>query len=106
MNSFTEGLALELMTSGSPVQVQALCPGYTLSEFHDVAGMDRKLIPARLWMRAEDVVAESLRGLERGKTFVIPGRIYRVGVFFMKHAPKFLLKRAAVQQQRRLKRDQ
>jgi short-subunit dehydrogenase len=106
MNSFTEGLALELMMAGSPVKVQALCPGYTLSEFHDVAGMDRKLIPARMWMRAEDVVGESLRGLERGKTFVIPGRIYRADVFFMKHAPKFLMKRAAIQQQRRLKRDQ
>ena len=104
MNSFTEGLALELMTTGSPVKVQALCPGYTLSEFHDVAGMDRKPIPARLWLRADDVVKESLRGLERGKTFVVPGRIYKTGVFLMKHAPRFLLKRAAVQQQRRLKR--
>ena len=104
MNSFTEGLALELMTMRSPVKVQALCPGYTLSEFHDVAGMDRKLIPARLWTRAEDVVSESLRELERGKTFVVPGRIYRAGVFLMKHSPRFLLKRAAVQQQRRLKR--
>ena len=80
MNSFTEGLALELKIAGSPVKVQALCPGYTLSEFHDAAGMDRKLIPARLWMRAEDVVAESLRGLERGQTFVIPGWQYGPGV--------------------------
>src|SRR5579862_9143087 len=64
MNSFTEGLALELKSVGSPVKVQALCPGYTLSEFHDVAGMDRKQIPASLWMRAEDVVAASLRGLD------------------------------------------
>jgi len=106
MNSFTDGLAMELMTTGSRVKVQALCPGYTLSEFHDVAGMDRKLVPARMWMRAEDVVAESLRGLERGKTFVIPGRIYKAGVFLMRHSPRFLLKRAAMQQQRRLKRDQ
>ena len=40
MNSFTEGLALELKSVGSRVRVQALCPGYTLSEFHDVAGVD------------------------------------------------------------------
>jgi short-subunit dehydrogenase len=106
MNSFTEGLALELTSAGSPVKVQALCPGYTLSEFHDVAEMDRKKIPASFWMRAEDVVAESLRGLELGKTFVIPGKVYRLGVFLMKHSPKFLLKRAAIQQQRRLRRDQ
>jgi short-subunit dehydrogenase len=104
MNSFTEGVALELMSTGSPVKVQALCPGYTLSEFHDVVGMDRKLVPPALWMRAEDVVAESLRGLERGKIFVVPGRINKIGVFLMKHSPRFMLKRAAMQQQRRLKR--
>jgi short-subunit dehydrogenase len=105
MNSFSEGLALELKSIGSPVKVQALCPGYTLSEFHDVAGMDRKLIPARLWMRAEDVVAESLKGLDRGKTVVIPGALYKAAVFFMKHTPGFVLERVAVRQQKRLKRD-
>ena len=105
MNSFTEGLALELKSIGSPVRVQALCPGYTLSEFHDVAGMDRKLIPARLWMRAEDVVAESLRGLDRGEVIVVPGTVYKAAVFMMKHTPRFVLERVAVRQQRRLKRD-
>jgi len=105
MNSFTEGLALELKSIGSPVKVQALCPGYTFSEFHDVAGMDRKLIPASLWMRAEDVVAESLRGLDRGKTVVIPGALYKAAVFLMKNTPGFVLERVAVRQQRRLKRD-
>jgi len=31
MNSFTEGLDMELRGAGSPVRVQALCPGYTVS---------------------------------------------------------------------------
>jgi short-subunit dehydrogenase len=105
MNSFTEGLALELKSAGSPVKVQALCPGYTLSEFHDAAGMNRKLVPDRLWMRAEDVVAESLRGLDQGRTVVIPGRLYQAAVFLMKHTPRFVLERVAVNQQRRLRRD-
>jgi len=105
MNSFTDGLALELRSTGSPVKVQALCPGYTYSEFHDVAGMDRKLIPRALWMRAEDVVAESLRGLDRGKTVVIPGRLYQAAVLLMRLTPGFVLKRVAVRQQRRLKPD-
>jgi len=105
MNSFTEGLALELKSVGSPVKVQALCPGYTLSEFHDAAGMDRNLIPANLWMRADDIVTASLRGLDRGKLVVVPGALYKTAVFFMKHTPRFVLERVAVRQQRRLKRD-
>ena len=105
MNSFTEGLALELKSVGSPVKVQALCPGYTLSEFHDVAGMDRKLIPSSLWMRADDIVAASLRGLDRGKVIVVPGAIYKVAVFFMKRTPGFVQERAADRQQRRSTRD-
>jgi short-subunit dehydrogenase len=77
MNSFTEGLYLELRRAGSPVRVQALCPGFTYSEFHDVAGMDRNLIPKSWWMEAEEVVAASLAGLERGELFVVPGARYK-----------------------------
>ena len=45
MNAFTQALATELGAKGSPVKVQALCPGFTLSEFHDAAGIDRATIP-------------------------------------------------------------
>jgi short-subunit dehydrogenase len=77
INAFTEGLYLELKSAGSPVKVQALCPGFTYSEFHDVAGVDRNLIAKSLWMRAEDVVEASLRGLDRGDLFVVPGWRYK-----------------------------
>src|SRR5262249_28300063 len=58
INAFTEGLHLELRGIGSPVRVQALCPGFTYSEFHDVLGADRAAIPAWLWYSAEYVVEE------------------------------------------------
>lgn len=77
MATFTEGLALELRGLRSPVQVQALCPGFTYSEFHDVMGVDRERIPKLLWLRAEDVVRDSLNGLHQRKVFVIPGWHYR-----------------------------
>jgi short-subunit dehydrogenase len=65
MNSFTEGLHLDLRRAGSPVKVQCLCPGFTLSEFHDVIRMDRKRVPGWLWTPAEDVVESSIRGLAK-----------------------------------------
>lgn len=90
MNSFSDGLDMELRTARSPVRVQALCPGFTMTEFQDVIGMDRGRIPAGLWMRAEDVVEQSLSGLESGKLFVIPGLFYKVISRVMGWTPRSL----------------
>ncbi|HXF27414.1 MAG TPA: SDR family oxidoreductase [Bryobacteraceae bacterium] len=78
MNSFTEGIYLELQHAGSPVRIQALCPGFTSSEFHDAVGMDRNRIPKSFWLMPEFVVDRSLRGLERNEAVVIPGWRYRL----------------------------
>jgi short-subunit dehydrogenase len=89
INAFTEGIWLELKGARSPVRVQALCPGYTYSEFHDVAHLDRgKLAPKSWWCSAEDVVAESLAGLERNRIFVIPGFRYRALVAIVGRIPR------------------
>jgi uncharacterized protein len=80
INRFTEGLYLELKHLRSPVRVQALCPGFTHTEFHDVIKMDRERIAKSLWMTAEEVVEDSLRGLERNRLIVIPGWRYRLFV--------------------------
>ena len=91
INNFTEGLFLELKTAGSPVRVQALCPGFTYSEFHDAAKMDRtKLAPSSWWLSAERVVADSLAGLDRGRLFVIPGFRYRALVAVLNRTPRGL----------------
>jgi len=88
INSFTEALYVELKSAGSPIRIQALCPGFTISEFHDVLGIDRSVIPRSLWMSAEDVVESSLRGLEKNKVIVIPGWRYRWFVHFQQRLPR------------------
>jgi short-subunit dehydrogenase len=104
MNSFTEGLDLELRGAGSPVRVQALCPGFTVTGFHDALGMSREGIPGWLWMRAEDVVDASLRGLRRGQLFVVPGAIYRLVVALEQLTPRWLRSRAVVSAAQRARR--
>jgi short-subunit dehydrogenase len=105
INSFTQGLAIELGASGSPVRMQALCPGFTLSEFHDVVGMDRSVIPKSLWMTADFVVEASLQGLERRDVFVIPGWRYKLLVAMMKTIPDSLMRWGSVAASRRRRRN-
>jgi short-subunit dehydrogenase len=73
LNFFTETLSYEL--AGTGVRVQALCPGLTCTEFH---GDSRPKLPAFMWLRAQDVVEESLKGLREGRPLVITGRMYRL----------------------------
>ncbi len=93
MIAFSECLHLELRNSGSRVRVQALCPGYTRTEFHEVLGLDRQAIMKnpKFWMPAGFVVGESLKALDRGQWLVIPGWRYRMIVRFLSVVPRSLL---------------
>jgi short-subunit dehydrogenase len=86
--------------------VQALCPGFTLTEFHDVLGLDRKaILGASWWMAAEDVVEASLRGLEKGKLFVVPGLRYKLLVGLLRLLPRPVLHFALTKGAASLQRD-
>ncbi len=74
--ALSETLHLELQGSG--VRVQALCPGFTHTGFHDAAGVDKSSLNGYSWMQAEDVVDESLRALGRDDVVCIPGTANRL----------------------------
>jgi len=79
MISFSESLAMESAARG--VTIQALCPGFTYSEFHDVVGT-RDIVskmPDYMWMQAEDVVRISLAqfGKPGAPVMLVPGRFNR-----------------------------
>jgi short-subunit dehydrogenase len=104
MNAFTEGLALELAARNSPVIVQALCPGFTLSEFHDVLKMDRSRIPRSLWMTPDYVVQESLRGFSQRKLLVTPNWRYKALVGAMRAIPSSWMRHFTTTAARRYRR--
>jgi uncharacterized protein len=77
LTTFTEGLALEL--AGTAVKAQALCPGFTHTEFHQRMGPDARARPRFMWLSAEDVVRASLRQLDRrGPVVCVPGMHYKL----------------------------
>lgn len=80
----TFSLSLQNELHGTDIRIQALCPGFTHTEFHQVMGMDKSAIPAFLWMTAEKVVRISLRSLRRRKVVCIPGFGNRLNAFLMR----------------------
>ncbi|MEK9655856.1 MAG: SDR family NAD(P)-dependent oxidoreductase [Halieaceae bacterium] len=70
---------LQLTVASSGVNVSALCPGFTHTDFHQTAGlMDMKNKMAKwLWYDADVVVRDAINGVEKGKAIVVSGRLYR-----------------------------
>jgi len=102
VNSFTEALAEEVRGTG--VRVQALCPGFTRTEFQARAGIDTSSIPAVAWMEAGEVVAESLAAIRRGGVVVVPGFANRATTTLTSVLPRRLLARALGASAKRLLR--
>jgi uncharacterized protein len=78
LNFYSQALQAELADTG--IQVQALCPGYVHTEFHqdmERQGFDKGSIPDELWLDAASVVATSLAALGSGRVIVIPAEGYR-----------------------------
>lgn len=78
--TFSEALSIEL--AGQGVTIQALCPGFTRTEFHTTEHFQRSnkqppQTPAFLWMTPEEVVTCSLRGLGR-EVICIPGAVNKL----------------------------
>lgn len=71
---FSQSLHLE--TKGTGVHVNALCPGFTYSEFHDVNGTREQIsrsAPPWLWMTSEAVAEAGYAAVDKGRAVTVPG---------------------------------
>ena len=83
---FSQSLQLEVAKHG--LKVQALCPGFTHTEFHDGIEFEnfrRRDIPEALWMSADELVSASLGALSKGQVVYVPGWRNKVIVHLMRN---------------------
>ena len=85
---FSEALAHEGRPHG--VHVTAVCPGFTLSEFHDVTGTRAQVskLPAWMWMDAPTVARQGFDAVMEGIPIYINGRANRAIASFARHLPQ------------------
>lgn len=74
------------------VTATAVAPGYTHTEFHARLGLPpgKEGIPGWMWLNAPNVVAESLRDIDRGTSLSVPSLRYKVIMVLLKVVPSRL----------------
>jgi short-subunit dehydrogenase len=87
--SFAEGLAEEVKPYG--IQVCALCPGSTESEFHQIASRLHSASSHRRRESSEKVARTGLNALAAGKSFVISGAGNYLGAQVQRLVPRRLV---------------
>lgn len=85
--NMSQALDMELKPHG--INVTALCPGFTHSEFHDVMGSKEAAtsLPSILWQQPEAVVREGWNAVNAGKPVCVPGIVNKVVSHAMRPVP-------------------
>lgn len=91
---FSEALHAEYAAHG--VHTTAVCPGFTLSEFHDVTGTRDKVsrMPGFMWMDAPTVARQGYAAVMHGTPVYINGRVNRTLAWLGRVLPQGMVRRA------------
>jgi short-subunit dehydrogenase len=91
--SLSEALHEEVREYG--VNVTALCPGPTRTEFGAVAGFGTNGAFDRFAADAQSVVRAGLDGLDSKRAVVVPGLLNKFGAASVRFVPRFLVRKIA-----------
>lgn len=87
LTNFSVGTHFEVRKNG--INVTALCPGPTESEFHLAAGLPEKITFTKA-MSATPVVASSIQAVLNGNPLIVPGIMNKLIVLLNRILPKSL----------------
>ena len=96
---FTEYLHTELKDTN--VNISALCPGFTRTEFHERGKMRMSGLPNFMWLTVDQVVAQSWKYAKAGKVICIPGWQYLILSTVARIAPRPLVRKLGMGVRRR-----
>lgn len=84
----SQAMDMELKPHG--VNVTALCPGFTRSEFHDVMGTrgTTNKFPKLMWQGADEVAQEAYDAVMAGRPVCVTGWLNKASVALMKPLPE------------------
>lgn len=88
VNSFSEWAHLEYRSRG--VQVMALCPGFTKTEFHQRMQVRRG--DGFMWLEPDFLVRKALEDFAKGRAYSIPGAQYKTIIALTKAIPNRALR--------------
>ncbi|HKT54123.1 MAG TPA: SDR family oxidoreductase [Caulobacteraceae bacterium] len=94
MIKFSQSLDAEYRLKG--IKVTALCPGFTKTEFAEVAGIQAAMesAPRLFWQSAEAVVEAAIRANDAGRVVIVPGWHNKLAAFLMRRLPQGFVRAA------------
>jgi len=92
MNRFVE--ALNGAYNKNNIYSTALCPGFTVTEFHTMSGTQDRMdkVPSFMKLSADQVAQEGIDGMFKNKEIVIPGKLNRFLVSVLRFFPTGAIK--------------
>ncbi|MBM3671116.1 MAG: SDR family oxidoreductase [Actinobacteria bacterium] len=93
VNSFSNAVHEEL--KDTEVKMMVLAPGYTHTNFHERAQVEKGGMPGFLWQTPDEVVQTALKSYDKGRAVCIPGAINKSAAMFSSSMPAGLMRRVA-----------
>jgi uncharacterized protein len=90
LNVFTQSIYSELKSKG--IQIHAICPGFTKTEFHSRCAQDVSGVPDFVWLSPDKVAEIAWKSVRNGRVLSIPGIQYKFLVYLHQYAPSFVVR--------------